>query len=912
MRGGTQALGLLLGAALSAAACGDDNDSKQAARRAAVGEQCLINTDCSDPLVCVFERCHYECEETRDCEEQAGAGVRCMLGSKPSNVCQIFVNCDYDSQCEGNQVCGPDNQCRDQCRTDRDCVPEQVCVSGVCAGPGELVDGQLPNVPGGPDVGRPCSYTSECPEPLVCLQNECRAECLGDRDCTPGWACLDSRCRAPSSTGGSGGGGQGGQGGSAGAPTGGTGAAGGAGGSGAAGTGGTGGSGGLPSHCFNKLVDGDESAEDCGGSCEPCGVGFSCGVGADCESGVCGAGSKCDPPSCYDSLLNGTETDVDCGGPSCGPCATGAACQLNGDCASVACSSTSNTCIDSSCIDGEKNGTETGTDCGGSCSPCDQGAGCQSDIDCAGTLLCDGSSQCAESFLLNVTVLGTGPGSVTDDRAKLSCPGVCSARYVAGQSVTLSQSSNGGSAFSGWGGDCSGPSTCAVLMDSDRAVTATFDGGAATEWLAKPTASLSGSGSSRGGAIVVRPDQGFFLTGSTYNSAASPCGSVITQGMWLASYDALGTCTSGFNTASLPGAARALGLGLSTTGKVLTAFETSGNPDWGAGVLNCPNMAGIAISAFSPSSLGIDWQTPCISVRSATKAWSVGNDLALVGSVEDGDDLRDGPISVSDDPYRGLLAVYSGTDGSLVTSYQLDTESELFAVQRDGAGGYVIAGRCSQHWDPQTQTWTDTSAAPICVRRLDSNLQTVWTRSWPVSQPATGNAVAFRALALGPGNPGSERVVAVGSFGGSFTDSAGSRTSNGSRHDLIVVVLDGSSGASVATNSAGSSSDDYGLRVALDGNGDIWVAGLGVGMDFGDGNVVGGSYGPFYAQYSPDLVLESVTKLHLGGSNSYGQIYDLEETPDGGLVFFGHNGPTVNFGPVLGTHGGSFVLKLAP
>lgn len=164
---------------LVASGCGDDEEVK-----AAIGVGCVINSDCNEPLVCVFKRCHEQCEETRDCPE----GQRCVIGVPPTHICQLpeELKCTYNSECVGEQVCAIDGQCRDQCKGDLDCLPGQLCVTGTCADPEELVDGRL--VPAENQIqatGQPCSYTSECPDGLVCLDGLCNKECLGDADCTP-------------------------------------------------------------------------------------------------------------------------------------------------------------------------------------------------------------------------------------------------------------------------------------------------------------------------------------------------------------------------------------------------------------------------------------------------------------------------------------------------------------------------------------------------------------------------------------------------------------------------------------------------------------------------------------------------------------------------------------------------------
>ncbi len=171
--------------ALLPLACGSDNPPV-----VTLGGGCLINSDCNDPLVCAFRLCHTQCQTDRDCT----MGERCVIAERPNRVCQLTTerSCQYNSECPGAEVCGIDDQCRDQCSADRDCVPGQLCVTGTCADKAELVDGGLPEVDGGQGTGQPCSYTSECPDPLVCRDGLCDYECLGDRDC-PGTKCLPNK-----------------------------------------------------------------------------------------------------------------------------------------------------------------------------------------------------------------------------------------------------------------------------------------------------------------------------------------------------------------------------------------------------------------------------------------------------------------------------------------------------------------------------------------------------------------------------------------------------------------------------------------------------------------------------------------------------------------------------------------------
>ncbi|HEY2747950.1 MAG TPA: hypothetical protein VGL86_25180, partial [Polyangia bacterium] len=71
--------------------------------------------------------------------------------------------------------------------------------------------------------------------------------------------------------------------------------------------------------CQDRVLDGDETDVDCGGSCLPCPGAARCTVATDCQSQQCASGA-CAPPSCSDGVQDGAETSVDCG-DGCPPCA---------------------------------------------------------------------------------------------------------------------------------------------------------------------------------------------------------------------------------------------------------------------------------------------------------------------------------------------------------------------------------------------------------------------------------------------------------------------------------------------------------------------------------------------------------------------------------------------------------------
>ena len=199
---GASALGLA--GTLALGAC---HDAEILALAKALGEGCLLASDCEPGLTCVYGRCHPECNETRDCRELGlPFDTTCSIGEKPDHVCLLEdeVACPASpdpvtalllyphGDCPPGMRCAPDEQCRDACTAPGDCLAGQVCLKGVCADPAaenlpadsELLDDEAR----GP--GATCSYASECVAPLECLGGLCDTACVADVDCADGQQCV--------------------------------------------------------------------------------------------------------------------------------------------------------------------------------------------------------------------------------------------------------------------------------------------------------------------------------------------------------------------------------------------------------------------------------------------------------------------------------------------------------------------------------------------------------------------------------------------------------------------------------------------------------------------------------------------------------------------------------------------------
>ncbi len=81
----------------------------------------------------------------------------------------------------------------------------------------------------------------------------------------------------------------------------------------------------------------------------------------------------------------------------------------------------------------------------------------------------------ASSRVLTISKTGNGLGTVSSMPVGINCGSSCSANFVSGGLVTLSAVASGTDNFQGWsGGGCSGNGSCAVTLNADTTITASF------------------------------------------------------------------------------------------------------------------------------------------------------------------------------------------------------------------------------------------------------------------------------------------------------------------------------------------------------------------------------------------------------------------------------------------------------
>lgn len=148
-----------------------------------VGDECSLNTDCDEPLICGLNRCRRQCIDSRDC----GAGLRCLDIGESGGACQLETEamCALPTDCEEPLVCSF-GTCTTECVEDRDCIQGATCE----------MDGTLSTcIEPTTDA---CIYDSDCPAPLTCRPDQrCDYECLQDRDCDAPRVCTEFLCQLP-------------------------------------------------------------------------------------------------------------------------------------------------------------------------------------------------------------------------------------------------------------------------------------------------------------------------------------------------------------------------------------------------------------------------------------------------------------------------------------------------------------------------------------------------------------------------------------------------------------------------------------------------------------------------------------------------------------------------------------------
>jgi uncharacterized repeat protein (TIGR02543 family) len=219
-----------------------------------------------------------------------------------------------------------------------------------------------------------------------------------------------------------------------------------------------------------------------------------------------------------------------------------------------------------------------------------------------------------QANLLSVTI--NGNGSVTGGSGAINCGGgatICSAGFLPTASVSLVASPATGATFLGWSGACGGTATtCTVLMNQAKGVTANFSGGTTGGF--NLSVSVVGNGTVTGGGIscgagATTCSSPNHAAGSTATLNATPSSGATFTGWSGACAGTSPTCTVTFDAAKTVvatfsgGAAGTFPLNVSVSGpgRVTGALVNCGN---GGSACNATFNSGTTVTLTATPAAG--------------------------------------------------------------------------------------------------------------------------------------------------------------------------------------------------------------------------------------------------------------------------------------------------------------------
>lgn len=767
--------------------------------------ECVYNSDCTAPEVCVAGACGAECKATADCAD----GYACTDGSCVREAAGGDEGCVYNSDCEAPLACVAAT-CRAECVEDGDCVDGYLCVGSRCrrtaapTGTGPCANGIRDGDETDVDCGGACADCapgSDCAVAADCASGSCAAgrclaatcsdsqrngsetdvdcggpacnPCLETGACVVSSDCVTGLCSAGACEGAS---------------------------------------------CSDGVQNDEETDIDCGGTCAKCDNTRGCAVSADCLSGVC-VGASCRAPSCADGLRNGYESGVDCGGSTCAACPAGRGCVVGGDCASGRC--TDGLCQASTCGDGVKNGSETGADCGGpSCGPCADGLACVGHADC-GSGACV-SNACVPTFSLTISAIGAGGGRVVSVPAGIDCGTSCTARFPGGTSVTLTATPAANSTFVGWdGGGCSGSGDCAVTVGDATTVSAEF--GATETGAAEWDRLISGaSGSNIARAVAVDGDGAVAFVGYARDQmefGGGPLNSAGYEDLYVGKYTRTGDYVWARRFGSAGGDI-GYAVATNTQGDIFVAGTMGTLASMGgAGLLDCNSS--FALAKYDGTD-GTHLWSKCVAAYALTATLRItpAGDAIVVGSQPYGtSNLGGGTITGP-----GFAAKFSGADGAHVWSKGLPGPAQAGAL--DPQGNVLVTGYFQGTAAFGSTSLQSIGSNDVFVAKLGPTGTVTWARSFGDSFDDQGRGIAADSTGA---------ILVTGYFHGTVDFGDSPRTSAGI-DDVFLLKLS-PAGAHVWSKRFGGPGSEHGAAVAI---GPADTVSLGVnysaaGLDLGSG-----------------------------------------------------------------------------
>ncbi len=415
----------------------------------------------------------------------------------------------------------------------------------------------------------------------------------------------------------------------------------------------------------------------------------------------------------------------------------------------------------------------------------------------------------ANLLTLSVSLDGGGTGAVTSTPSGINCGTQCSAGFASGTSVTLTAAPDASSSvFAGWSGDCASDGTCMVTTDKARNVGARFELHGSHRWIDQ--ISFAGTDSID-----------YLATDSSDNVIAAGV-----NGLGLAYVKKYSNDGTKLWDVQIPSDCSIYdgGLAVDATGNIYIGVTLSG-------FSGCTTFGGVAVTGDLFGDVGVarlaaadgtvNWvkhfggggqDRPHALAISGTNLFVAGESSSTTSTF--------GGYNLSESQGYGFLAKLDTATGAVTYAKALPGNIQVQDMAAS-ATDVLVVGEFHTNMTIDGKAINVSSGAHGDVMIYDFTIANPLTAQWAHGAgDATGDDSANAVVAM----PGGGWAITGNFFGNILFQTSGTSLASAGGSDVFLARYD-ASGAYVYQFGYGGASSDIGDGIAVDTNGNLFIAG---------------------------------------------------------------------------------------